>query len=177
MGLFRKFLLGFWGISSSVVFHYILSLFFFKHVRLVSCWVHPMLSVNAACASTFSLFETFLMMCRSTSELSLLVSMQFYPNYLITMTAHIAYSSPLFLSSNSCLVLTFSVTSSCVWFSLNKHCSFPLTELKLITTTYLKRWYPFVDDFPVYYVVSKITPFFCVTLQRFPHFMILDTRM
>jgi hypothetical protein len=31
------------------------------------------------------------MMCRSTSDLSLLVSMQFYPNYLITMTAHIAH--------------------------------------------------------------------------------------
>ena len=38
-----------------------------------------------------SLFETFLMMCRSTSALSPVVSMQFSPNYLITMTAHIAY--------------------------------------------------------------------------------------
>lgn len=37
-----------------------------------------------------SLFETFLMMCRSTSALSPVVSMQFSPNYLITMTAHIA---------------------------------------------------------------------------------------
>jgi hypothetical protein len=37
-----------------------------------------------------SLFETFLMMCRSTSDLSLLVSMQFFPNYRITLTAHIA---------------------------------------------------------------------------------------
>ena len=36
-----------------------------------------------------SLSETFLMMCRSTSAISLLVSMQFYPNYLITLTAHI----------------------------------------------------------------------------------------
>jgi hypothetical protein len=56
MLLFRKFPFRiFWGISSSVVFHYILSLFFFKHVRLASCWVHPMLSVNVACASVFSL--------------------------------------------------------------------------------------------------------------------------
>ncbi len=38
-----------------------------------------------------SLFETFLMMCRSTSDLSLLVSMQFFPNYRITLTAHIAW--------------------------------------------------------------------------------------
>jgi hypothetical protein len=30
------------------------------------------------------------MMCRSTSDLSLVASMQFLPNYLITMTAHIA---------------------------------------------------------------------------------------
>ncbi len=46
------------GISSSVVF--ITSFFiFFKHVRLVSCWVHPMLSVNAACASAFSLIVLF----------------------------------------------------------------------------------------------------------------------
>ena len=37
-----------------------------------------------------SLFETFLMMCRSTSALSPVVSMQFSPNYLITMTARIA---------------------------------------------------------------------------------------
>ena len=36
------------------------------------------------------------MMCRSTSEISLLVSMQFYPNYLITMTAHIAWSGSIF---------------------------------------------------------------------------------
>ena len=40
-----------------------------------------------------SLFETFLMMCRSTSALSPVVSMQFSPNYLITMTAHIAGSN------------------------------------------------------------------------------------
>ncbi len=32
---------------------------------------------------------TFLMMCRSTSVLSLLVSIQFYPINVITMTAHI----------------------------------------------------------------------------------------
>ncbi len=38
-----------------------------------------------------SLFETFLMMCRSTSDLSLLVSMQFFPNYRITLTAHITH--------------------------------------------------------------------------------------
>jgi hypothetical protein len=45
------------GISSSVVF--ITSFFiFFKHVRLVSCWVHPMLSVNATCASAFSLLAS-----------------------------------------------------------------------------------------------------------------------
>ena len=36
-----------------------------------------------------SLSETCLMMCRSTSAISLLFSMQFYPHYLITMTTHI----------------------------------------------------------------------------------------
>ena len=37
-----------------------------------------------------SLSEMFLMMCRSTSAISLLVSMQFFPNNRITLTAHIA---------------------------------------------------------------------------------------
>ena len=43
------------------------------------------------------------MMCRSTSEISLLVSMQFYPNYLITMTAHIASSRVVIAPSASVL--------------------------------------------------------------------------
>ncbi len=30
---------------------------FFKHVRIVSCWVHPMLSVDAACAFAISLVQ------------------------------------------------------------------------------------------------------------------------
>jgi hypothetical protein len=36
-----------------------------------------------------SLFETFLMMCRSTSDLSLIVWIHVFPNYRITMTVHI----------------------------------------------------------------------------------------
>jgi hypothetical protein len=36
-----------------------------------------------------SLFETFFNMCRGTSELSLLVWMQFFPNYRITLTCHL----------------------------------------------------------------------------------------
>ncbi len=39
-----------------------------------------------------SLFEVFLMMCRSTSDLSLLVWMQFFPNYRITLTCHLPSS-------------------------------------------------------------------------------------
>ncbi len=40
--------------------------------------------------SRTSLFETVLMMCRSTSDLSLLVWMQFLPTYRITLTCHLA---------------------------------------------------------------------------------------
>ena len=40
--------------------------------------------------SRTSLFESFLMMCRSTSDLSLKVWMQFFPNYLIILTWHLA---------------------------------------------------------------------------------------
>ena len=38
-----------------------------------------------------SLLETFLMMCRSTSTLSLLGSIEFFPNYWITMTVGLAW--------------------------------------------------------------------------------------
>ncbi len=47
-----------------------------------------------------SLSETFLMMCRSTSAISLWVSMQFFRNYRITKTAHIAW---IFVGGN-CLI-------------------------------------------------------------------------
>jgi hypothetical protein len=36
-------------------------------------------------------------MCRRTSDLSLLVSMQFFPNYRITLTAHISKSDTALL--------------------------------------------------------------------------------
>ena len=39
--------------------------------------------------SQLSLLKADTMMCRSISGLSMLVSMQFSPNYLITMTTHI----------------------------------------------------------------------------------------
>jgi hypothetical protein len=54
---FENLHLGFFGVfhPRSFSLHLTLSLFFFKHVRLASCWVHPMMSVNAACASAFSL--------------------------------------------------------------------------------------------------------------------------
>jgi hypothetical protein len=51
--------LDFQGISSSVVF---ITPIFFKHVRVASCWVHPMMSVDATCAFAFSLMNQLWMM-------------------------------------------------------------------------------------------------------------------
>jgi hypothetical protein len=51
---FEISVLDFRDISSSVVF---ITPIFFKHVLIVSCWVHPMLSVNTSCAFAFFLIS------------------------------------------------------------------------------------------------------------------------